>query len=179
MNLQWLDHVLGILELVAEEEVDGELGLLDAFRNRNGRTFILRRVVRRLLVLLPLQLPLLLPIFPLVPHRRQPLREGNLELFAAAAIAVAVALFLWLFIVLLDRILEGVFEYLNRRGGMNASIIVARIPRTNCQEHRVPPRTRIIATALLRRANFFCCFVVSKYSYVVAKEDPNWSSARA
>ena len=163
MNLQWLDHVLGILELVAEEEVDGELGLLDALRNRDGRAFILRRVVRRLLVLLPLQLPLLLPIFTLVPHRRQPLREGNLELFAAT-VATAVALFLWLFIVLLDRILEGVFEYLNRRGGMNASIIVARIPRTDCQEHRVPPRTRIIATALLRRANFFCCFVVSKYS---------------
>ena len=137
MNLQWLDHVLGILELVAQEEVDGELGLLDAFRNRDGRAFILRRVVRRLLVLLPLQLPLLLPIFPLVPHRRQPLREGNLELFASIAAGV-VALFLWLLIVLLDRILEGVFEYLNRRGGMNASIIVARIPRTNCQEHCVP-----------------------------------------
>ena len=148
MNLQRLDHVLGILELVTQEEVDGELGLLDAFRNRNRRTFILRRVARRLLVLLPLELPLLLPIFPLVPHRRQPLRQGNLELLAAAtAIAVTTAgtLFLWLFIVLLDRILEGVFEYLNRRGGMNASIIVARIPRTNCQAHYAPH-----ARALLR-----------------------------
>ena len=72
MNLQRLDYVLGILELVAEEEVDGELGLLDAFRNRDGRASVPRRVVApgRLLVLLALQLSLLLAIFPLVPHRR-------------------------------------------------------------------------------------------------------------
>ena len=71
MNLQWLDHVFGILELVAQEQVNGELGLLDGLRHGDRGAFRVRRCLGPggLFVFLPLQLPLLLPMLALVPHR--------------------------------------------------------------------------------------------------------------
>ena len=65
--------------------------------------------------------------------------------------AVAAALFLLWFIVLLNRILEGVFEHLNREGGMNVSITVVSPPRPDCRAHPLPREqadSRIIAIAL-------------------------------